>query len=88
MLWLFIRSTLVGLAALVIGGFAAIFLFLICTAYFFKNSAESAGSGNLEVGWDLLTIFRNYPSTVLLIPLSAFTVGFVLTFLRFAKSNG
>jgi hypothetical protein len=88
MLWLFIRSTLVGLGTLVMGGFAAIFLFLIWTAYFFKSSAESAGSGNFEVGWDLLAIFRTYPSTVLLILLSAFAVGFVLTFRHFAKSNG
>jgi len=88
MLWLLIKSTLAGLVSLVIGGLAGVFLFLIWTAYFFKSPMESAGSGNLEVGWDLLTIFRNYPLTVLLILLSAFAVGFVLSFRRFAKSNG
>lgn len=88
MLGRFIKSTLVGLVTLVIGGFAAIFSFLIWTAYFFKSPVESVGTGNLQVGWDLLTIFRNYPSTVLLILFSAFAVGFVLSFRRFAKSNG
>jgi hypothetical protein len=92
MLWRFIKSTLVGLVTLVIGIFVGVFLFMVglwvYAAFFFKSPAQSGDSGPIEVGWDVVTIFKNYEVVVLLFLFLAFTVGFVLGFRHFAKSQG
>lgn len=92
MLGLFIKSTLVGFVTLVIGGLAGVFLFMvrlwIYAAYFFKSPVQSGGSEQIQVGWDVITIFENYKFAVLLFLFLAFAVGFILSFQRFAKSNG
>jgi len=90
-MWLFIKSSLLGLVTLVIGIFVGVFLFMVglrlYAAFFFKSPAQSGGSGQIEVGWDVLTIFKNYEVAVLLFLFLAFTVGFVLSFRRFAKAK-
>ena len=89
MLWLLIKSTFLGLVTLVIGTFVGGFLLMvglsIYAAFFFKSPAQSGSSAQIEVGWDVLTIFKNYEFTVLLFLFLAFAMGFVLGLRRFTK---
>ncbi len=50
------------------------------------SAAKNARSGGGEVGWDLVSLYHNTPSSWLLLPLLVFAVGFFIGFRHFSKS--
>jgi hypothetical protein len=76
MVKIILQSACVGLGAVVAVAFFGIFVGLLLAGFFLSN----APPGGAEVGWDLVTMARNFSPTVLLFPLLVFAAGFVLAF--------
>ncbi len=81
---LILRSTCVGIASIVLAAFAAPFIALAyVVVYSWRNPQQS---GELEIGWDLITLRHNHPLPVVVIPLAVFVVGFFIGFRYFSKT--
>jgi len=75
-----LRSVCVGIAFLVVSAFAGGFAF----ALWFSRNLPAAPQQ--EVGWDLVTMYRNMSSTTRLLPLFFFAVGFLVGYRYFSRS--
>lgn len=92
MLRLALKSALLGVITLVVGALVGLFLSMvglwIYAAFFFRPPAESGGSGTVQVGWDVVTLFKSYETPILIAFFLLFAAGFLFGFRRFAKSEG
>jgi hypothetical protein len=78
-----LRSICVGIA-FVVGAIAiSVFVGLPLAMYFLSRNAPAGGG---EIGWDLVTMFRNSPMSAPLVPMAIFAVGFLVGFRYFSRS--
>jgi len=75
-------SALAGFAFVVMFSFAALIASIAWMIYFSLRT-----QGEAEVGWDLITMFRNlgYPGLLLVPPAAIFAIGFIWNFQRLSK---
>ena len=85
MLTVIIRSICAGIAAVLLAAGLCLFVGLPIASYFLSRNAPPE-SGNMEVGWDLVTMAYNTPTRAVLIPLLIFTIGLFLGLRHFSKS--
>ena len=80
---LILRSICVGVAFLVVsvflGGFALAF-------WASRSEPPPEHGGQLEIGWDLVTLYHNTSILIKLLPLGFFLVGFVVGYRYFSRA--
>jgi hypothetical protein len=79
---LILRSVCVGIASVALAGFVGAFIAL---SLLFFNSSATAQSGDQEVGWDLVTVARDFSPWSFIVPLAVFAIGFLIGLRYFSK---
>ena len=79
---LILRSFCVGIASVALAGFVGGFIAL---SLIFFNSSAGSQSSDQEVGWDLITLARNYSPWIYVVPLAVFAIGSLIGFLYFSR---
>jgi hypothetical protein len=74
-----LRSACVGIAAVIVSAVLGVFVggFIL---------ARNAPMGQVEVGWDLVSMAHNTSPDFLLLPLLIFAIAFALAFRSFSRS--
>jgi hypothetical protein len=84
---LILRSACVGVATMVAALFVCGFIALVIAMHSTSKALAADGKAGAEVGWDLVTLVRNFPLRWLLLPAVTFAAGFLFGFWYFSRQR-